>query len=169
MTAPTIRAATAAMGSASQLTSRRRHSPERSRSRMDAPLAVPSPRLPEPSGPGAWRPGRGDGPPRARGLRDIMVQPGSWRESLHRALLRLGECGHQADRSAPGEWPGRKGPIGPGGGLRVGRVARRQKRGEAGPDLGGAMTAIEFTLNGTPVATDVRDDETLLDVLRERL
>ncbi len=30
------------------------------------------------------------------------------------------------------------------------------------------MTAIEFTLNGTPVATDVRDDETLLDVLRER-
>ncbi|HEX9311452.1 MAG TPA: selenium-dependent xanthine dehydrogenase [Actinomycetota bacterium] len=31
------------------------------------------------------------------------------------------------------------------------------------------MTAIEFTLNGTPVATDVRDDETLLDVLRERL
>src|SRR5438094_115849 len=31
------------------------------------------------------------------------------------------------------------------------------------------MTAIEFTLNGTPVASDVRDDETLLDVLRERL
>ncbi len=31
------------------------------------------------------------------------------------------------------------------------------------------MTAIEFTLNGTPVAADVRDDETLLDVLRERL
>src|SRR5438876_9099416 len=31
------------------------------------------------------------------------------------------------------------------------------------------MTAIEFTLNGTPVASDVRDDETLLDVLREQL
>src|SRR5439155_22832123 len=31
------------------------------------------------------------------------------------------------------------------------------------------MTAIEFTLNGTPAATEVRDDETLLDVLRERL
>src|SRR5881396_1339927 len=41
--------------------------------------------------------------------------------------------------------------------------------GEAGPDEGGAMTAIEFTLNGTPVAADARDDETLLDVLRERL
>src|ERR1041385_5793186 len=31
------------------------------------------------------------------------------------------------------------------------------------------MTAIEFTLNGTPVTSDVRDDETLLDVLRDRL
>src|SRR5438874_11858741 len=31
------------------------------------------------------------------------------------------------------------------------------------------MTAIEFTLNGTPAATEVRDDETLLDVLRDRL
>ena len=31
------------------------------------------------------------------------------------------------------------------------------------------MTRIEFTLNGRPVAAEARDDETLLDVLRERL
>jgi selenium-dependent xanthine dehydrogenase len=31
------------------------------------------------------------------------------------------------------------------------------------------MATIEFTLNGRPVATHARDDETLLDVLRERL
>ena len=46
---------------------------------------------------------------------------------------------------------------------------RGRIQGEAGPNQGEAMTAIEFTLNGTPVASDVRDDETLLDVLRERL
>src|SRR5439155_2499579 len=31
------------------------------------------------------------------------------------------------------------------------------------------MATIEFTLNGTPVSVEARDDETLLDVLRDRL
>ncbi len=31
------------------------------------------------------------------------------------------------------------------------------------------MTTIEFTLNGRPVSSEIREDETLLDVLRERL
>ena len=38
------------------------------------------------------------------------------------------------------------------------------ERGKAWP-----MATIEFTLNGTAVSTEARDDETLLDVLRERL